>query len=121
MKKIFFIILLAVFPVILNAKTFKGFVDGLNDMFVPSLFSLFIVMAVAFFALNVFMFVIAEGDKKQKAKDRLGWSVIALVVLMSVWGIVSILQNTAPSLNKGQESFDFKSNYQYNNIYKSKY
>lgn len=113
MNKKIIILMFGLLPTFSWASTFADFVNKINNSFIPPLFSLLIIMATVFFALNVLIFIFSEGDKKQKFKDRVVWSVIALVVLMSMWGIVAILQNTAPSLNKGQKNFDFKSNYQY--------
>lgn len=38
--------------------------------------------------------MLAEGEQKSKAKDSLGWAVIAIFVLFSIWGLVALLNGT---------------------------
>jgi hypothetical protein len=53
-----------------------------------------VIMAITFlfFIWGVFNFIRAEGDDKKKAKDFIVWGIVGLFVMVSVWGLVNILQ-----------------------------
>ena len=59
---------------------------------VPLLFSL----ALAMFIWGVVQYVINNDEeaKKDKGKQFMIWGLIALAIMVSVWGVVSILGNT---------------------------
>lgn len=61
-----------------------------------------IVMALAFlyFLYSVYEFIKADdATKKKEWKGRLGYSIVALFVMASAWGIVRILQNVTGATN----------------------
>ena len=64
----------------------------INDAIIPLIFSL----AVLTFLWGVVQFVINSDDeaKKTKGKQFMIWGIIALTVMVSVWGLVSILSTT---------------------------
>jgi len=55
---------------------------------------LIIAAAVIMFLWGVFKFIRAEGDDKQAGKEFIVWGLVGLFVMVSVWGLVSILSNT---------------------------
>ena len=56
---------------------------------------LLIAFAVVIFLWGVFQFIRAGGDEKTQAgKEFMFWGIVGLFVMVSVWGIVAILQNT---------------------------
>jgi fumarate reductase subunit D len=63
-----------------------------------------IALTVLFFLWGIFRFVMAGGDGEQRkeAQGYIIWGIIALFVMVSVWGLVNILvrsvnlDNTAP-------------------------
>ena len=59
---------------------------------IPLIFTL----AMAMFIWGVVQYVINGSDeaKKQKGRDFMIWGIIALAVMVSVWGLVNILGNT---------------------------
>jgi len=59
---------------------------------IPLIFAL----AVAMFVWGVVQFVInsSEEAKKEKGKQFMVWGIIALTVMVCVWGLVAILGNT---------------------------
>ncbi|HEY0979919.1 MAG TPA: pilin [Candidatus Paceibacterota bacterium] len=63
----------------------------ITAIIIPLIFTL----AFFFFLWNVFRFI-QSSDKtnKEEAKERMWWGIIALFVMLSVWGIISILSNT---------------------------
>jgi hypothetical protein len=78
-------------------QTLKGYVEGWTDFIGTSITGLFLTTATAIFFYAVVRFILkrSSGDAKglDDAKSMLGWSVIALTVMFSIWGIVSFLQS----------------------------
>ncbi|MFA6227167.1 MAG: hypothetical protein WC631_01645 [Candidatus Paceibacterota bacterium] len=55
---------------------------------------LLVALAVVVFLYGVFKFIRAEGDDKQSGREFILWGIIGIFVMVSVWGLVSVLQNT---------------------------
>jgi uncharacterized membrane protein YuzA (DUF378 family) len=52
-----------------------------------------IALAVVWFIWNVISYAMSsDDDKKSKAKSQMIWGIIAIAVIVSVWGLVAILQ-----------------------------
>jgi len=52
-----------------------------------------IALAVVWFIFNVVKYAMStEDDGKDKAKSQMIWGIIAIAVIVSVWGLVAILQ-----------------------------
>ncbi|MFA7285486.1 MAG: hypothetical protein WC011_01400 [Candidatus Paceibacterota bacterium] len=64
----------------------------LNLSVVPLIFSLALVM----FVYGVMQYVLNEADegKREKGKQFMVWGIIALTVMVSVWGLVNLLGGT---------------------------
>ena len=64
----------------------------INDSVIPLIFALATVM----FVWGVVQFVINSDEeaKKEKGKQFMLWGIIALAVMVSVWGLVKILGDT---------------------------
>lgn len=57
--------------------------------------SVIISLAVVWFLYNVFRFAIATDEIKSKeARDAMIWGIVAIFVMVSIWGLVAILQST---------------------------
>lgn len=53
-----------------------------------------IALAVVWFIWNVIRYTMSsDEDKKLAAKSQMIWGIIAIAVIVSVWGLVGILQN----------------------------
>lgn len=66
-------------------------VNRVLNLLVP----LFIALAVVWFIWNVFKYAIAgDEDKKKEAKTQIIWGIVGIFVMVSVWGLVNILQGT---------------------------
>lgn len=63
----------------------------INSFVIPLIFTL----AFTFFLWNIFQFIRSSDNKtaKDDAKQRLVWGIVALFVMVSVWGIVTIITN----------------------------
>ena len=97
-KKNLYTILISMFlPIIVfaNDLTFRQFVLNIYNEFVASISYLFIAAAALFFAYGIFVFMRSDDQKKKEvAKSRLLWGIIALFVMVSIWGIINILRYT---------------------------
>lgn len=64
----------------------------INYSIIPLIFTL----AIAFFVWGVVQFVINTTDEEKRAKGKqfMIWGIIALAVMVSVWGLVELLGNT---------------------------
>lgn len=110
--KNFFISILLLIPALASAQQFQNLGDVLewvlslvNSYFIPILIGLALI---SFFWRNVV--ALAKKDElaqKAEIKWYLFWGVIALFVMVSVWGLVGILadtfgiQNAVPQLDTG--------------------
>ena len=77
-----------------NVQTLLGFGTCIiNNSIIPFIFALAIVMfvwgAIKFFIINA-----DEEAKREQGKQFMIWGIIALAVMLSVWGLVGILGNT---------------------------
>jgi hypothetical protein len=61
-----------------------------------SVIPLLFILAVASFVWGVVQYVINSDEEAKKAKGRsfMIWGIIALAVMVSIWGLVGILRNT---------------------------
>jgi len=89
-------------PVLVQAQTFNGEVLGgylaniiifINRSLIP------FIWAIAFivFIWGVYTYFIAGGadeEKRSQGKQLVMWSVIAFVVMTSIWGLVNLITNT---------------------------
>jgi hypothetical protein len=64
----------------------------INKSVIPLIFAL----AIAMFVWGVVQYVINsnEESKREKGKQLMVWGIIALAVMVSIWGLVAILGNT---------------------------
>jgi hypothetical protein len=75
-------------------QDYLGYVTCIiNDSIIPLIFALAVVMfiwgAVKFFIINA-----DEEAKRAQGKQYMIWGIVALAVMLSVWGLVGILQTT---------------------------
>ena len=71
-------------------------IDYVTCIISRSIIPLIFVLAFLMFIWGVVQYVIGaqEEAQRQKGRDFMIWGVIALAVMFSVWGLVSILGNT---------------------------
>jgi len=74
-----------------NADSLVTFIKNLIDTVIP----IIIAIAVVYFLWGLFrLFTAADDEKKDKAKNTILYGVIALFVMVSIWGLVNILVGT---------------------------
>ena len=65
----------------------------INNSVIPLIFAL----AVVFFvwgAINVLIINADDEKKREQGKQFMIWGIVALAVMLSIWGLVTILGNT---------------------------
>ncbi len=77
------------------AATFQSILSDINDM-VKTIIPLLISVALLVFIWGVIRYITAGDDeeKRTKARNTILYGVIGLFAIVSVWGLVAILQNT---------------------------
>lgn len=74
-----------------DADSLINLVNNLLKRILPIIISI----AVIYFIWNVFSYAISgDEEKKEKAKNNMIWGIVALFVMVSVWGLVGILTGT---------------------------
>ncbi len=98
MKKIISIVSLYAFPALTLAQ---GTVTDANSLFATvnsilnSILPIIISIAIIYFVYNAFMYMIAaDEERKGEAKSKMIYGIIALFVMVSVWGLVNVLRGT---------------------------
>ena len=100
MKKVLASVLVGIMPLFALAQTTSpgqgiGGLFNLLSVFLNRAVPLIIGLAVVFFLWNVFRYAVAgDEDAKQLAKKQMVWGIVGLFVMVSVWGLVAILQST---------------------------
>jgi len=97
-KKDFWFLLLTVFLLptyLVHAKTLKDIIKTAKDL-VADTIPLVIGLALVYFIYGIAQYISNSGDaaKKEEGKTRMTWGIIALFVIISVWGLVSLIQYT---------------------------
>ena len=111
MKKILFGIVSVGLPglVLARGEGFGYWTDLLNSF--GSLLDTFVVilisLAVVYFIWNVFGYIRSANDDDKKAHAAsMVWGVVGLAVIVSVWGLVTLLQSTFGISSEGAQSID---------------
>jgi len=96
MKKISYLVLLLVLPVVASAQSTLGgiltTIKGLLDAIIP----IVITLAVIYLFYGVAKYVMAAGDEEAQKQGRsiMIYGVIGLFVIVSIWGLVGVVQST---------------------------
>lgn len=100
MKKFSLILPALLFPVLVSAQVrtvadVGSLVIGIiNEILVPAIFAIAFIV----FIWGVFQYFIGgkqDEETRQKGKQLMIWGLIGFFVMVSVWGLVNILVNTA--------------------------
>jgi hypothetical protein len=111
MKKVTALVI-ALFPMLALAQAGTLVVKDVNSLSAKLLgignivIYLLISLAVIFIVWNVVMFLIKGGDPaaKHTALANIGYGVLGLAIIVSIWGLVNILTGTfitSPTINAG--------------------
>ena len=99
MKKIFISSVLFLTPLIASAQNFRNLTELINfftDLIYKSVVPLLVALAVVYFIWGLITFIKnADSEpEREKGRSRMIWGVIALFVIVAVWGLVGVLANT---------------------------
>ena len=106
MKKIF-----TIFAIMLSGSVASAVEDGLTNVatdLTTTINNIYIFILAALgvaFAWGVLKFVFKSGTDQEEGKSMMIWSLVAITILASVYGIVTIFQQTV-----GVKESDNKSN-----------
>jgi len=85
----------------LPLSAFAAQINNLNDIFnfikniLNIILPIIISLTVVYFVWGMFqVFLAADEERKEKAKNTVIYGVISLFVMVSIWGLVNILYNT---------------------------
>ncbi len=83
---------------------FKSFVEGtIVDGILAPIVVLLVGAAVVIFIYGIILKIFSEGgEKAEEGKQYMFWGIIGLFVMISMWGLVNILQGTFRLDNKPQ-------------------
>jgi len=82
-------------PMLAFAQDLNNTLETINDLLSQVIPILMIIATIAFI-WGIIKYIMAGGDEEgvQTAKGYMLWSIIALAVMVSVWGIVGVLVDT---------------------------
>ncbi len=94
MKKIA-IITLALTPAIAFAQTLGGILATIGNL-IAAATPIVVALALLYFFWGLATYILAAGEEEARAKGRsmMIWGIIALFVIVSVFGLITILQGT---------------------------
>ncbi|KKU80711.1 MAG: hypothetical protein UY07_C0035G0007 [Parcubacteria group bacterium GW2011_GWA1_47_8] len=79
-----------------SGSDFKDLIEFIIGAFIEPIIYLILGLAVVYFMWNITE-VIRKGDNPEelaKLKGKAFWGVVAIAVMVSLWGLVAILTNT---------------------------
>jgi succinate dehydrogenase/fumarate reductase cytochrome b subunit len=96
---------LKIFSLTVPLMAFAADVDsflGKLSSWIGTLLPIVVAIALLYFFFGLIKFITSGGDseKKEEAKNTMVWGVIALFVMVSVWGLVSFI-GTSLDIDQG--------------------
>ncbi len=84
-----------------NITYFDTIVDSIGGI-ISTLIPIVVALGILFFIWGLVQFIFASGDEaaKDEGKRKMIWGVVALFVIVSVWGLVALL-NQLTGVNQG--------------------
>lgn len=96
MKKISFAGILSLTPFIAFAA--EGLDDTLSTLggLISSATPIVVALALLYFFWGLATFILSAGDEEKRNKSRgvMIWGIIALFIIVSVWGLIGVVQET---------------------------
>lgn len=82
-----------VIKIILMITSFQDLIIAFQKI-LTSLFPIVGLLALLYFFWGIALFIFQSGDEKkvEEGKSKMKWGIVSLFVMVSVWGLVSILQ-----------------------------
>ena len=75
--------------------TIGGIFNGLTALYVGYLWTL-VGLGLLFFLWGMGMMILNSGDSEKLAEGKkfMVWSIVAIFLMVSVWGVIEVFQNT---------------------------
>ena len=93
------LLLVFVFPLVGRTQDLGWFQEISNQFgaIVQTLIPIFIALALLVFVWGLVVFITNSGDDaaKQEGKNKMIWGVLALFVIVAIWGIINLLAGIA--------------------------
>ncbi len=93
--------LLALAPMVTLAQEFKGdYFEGIASSFnsiIGTLLPAFIGLAIIGFAYGLFIYLKSGAEDKEKGKSIMIWGALAVVILLSIYGLANLFQSITGS------------------------
>jgi hypothetical protein len=85
----------ALTPAVALAADLNSVLDTIGDL-IGTATPIIVALALLFFFYGLAKYILNSGDeeKKSEGKGIMIWGIIALFVMVSVWGLVNLLANT---------------------------
>ncbi len=80
-------------PVLASATTLLNTL-ALANVFLNALVGLFITLAIVIFFWGLIKYLVNVGEEKSAGLQTMFYGVIAIFVMVSIWGIIRLLQTT---------------------------
>ncbi len=79
-----------------NIKDFASFVNCIRDGIIQPLIYLLFALAIVYFLYGVLQYIRKGGDEdsQREARSMMIFGIIAIAVMVSVWGLVNFLTNS---------------------------
>ncbi len=97
MRKIIVSSALALFAVVLPAVTSaQTLFDtlGVFNAFLSGMIGIFVTLAIVVFFWGLIRYLVNAGEEKAEGLQLMFYGVIAIFVMVSIWGIIRLLQST---------------------------
>lgn len=77
-------------------NNFKELIDVITASVFKPLVGLLVALSLVYFLWGVFKYIQSVGDetKRKEGVNMMTYGIIALFVIVSVWGLVNVLKNT---------------------------
>lgn len=80
-------------PTLTSAATLMNTLSLFNT-FLNALIGLFVTLAIVVFFWGLIQYLVNDGENKAKGLNRMLMGAISIFVMVSIWGIIRLLQNT---------------------------
>ncbi len=93
MRKIIFLYFFPIFVFAQNSAWLNGFASQTMSL-MQMLAQLFLAVALVVFIWGMVVFILNSGNEQARSegKQKMIWGIVALFVIVSVWGLVNIIQ-----------------------------
>lgn len=95
MKRFLAVSALLLTPMLVSAQGLEGVIRKISDLINLAIPLVIALAILAFFwGLMKYIFSASDDDKKEEGRNIMIYGIIALFVMVSVWGLVRLLQET---------------------------